>query len=60
METLTLTSQMLPVGWLSAWVVVADSVDEAKKKISREYTEIAVFDRGEKHSPRWLVMFRIE
>lgn len=60
METITLTSQMIPSGWLSAWVVAADSVDEAKKKISRPYTEIAVYDRGEKHTPRLLVMFRLD
>lgn len=60
-------TQMMPKGWKSAWYIEADTVEEARQKFEASRTwykqsgyDYATYDYGEKHSPRWLVMFRIE
>ena len=58
---------MMPRGWKSAWYIEADTVEAARKEFESKRSwykqsgyDYATYDYGEKSSPRWLVMFRIE
>ena len=61
------TTQMMPKGWKQAIFIKADTVEAARKEFESKRSwykqsgyDYATYDYGEKSSPRWLVMFRIE